>query len=125
MTFLSPQPRVPQWPNHKLHLRAREGSILPRFVALQVDPAPVSTEIDPIPDCCQEKDEESKESPRIGWLGYVGVVIGSILGYILFRIIHGGVMPWTRFVVYWLQVPAPDSRISIHCPAKFSTRQIP
>ena len=77
----------------------RAPYVKPRIVTLQINPSPVSTEIDPLPGI-REKDEENKESPGIGSLGYVGVVIGSILGYVLFRIIHGGVTPWTGIVVY-------------------------
>jgi hypothetical protein len=45
---------------------------------------PVKT-TDSLPDV-PIRDEER----GIGWLGYVGVAIGSFLGYILFRVIHGG-----------------------------------
>ena len=76
----------------------RAPYVKPRIVTFQIDPSPVSTEIDPLPDI-QQKDEENKES-GIRWLGYVGVVIGSVLGYVLFRIIHGGVTSWTRIVLY-------------------------
>jgi len=57
--------------------------VKPKILTFKVNPSLASTNIGPLPDL--RKDQEA----RIGWVGYLGVVIGSIVGYVLFRIVHG------------------------------------
>jgi len=58
--------------------------VKPKILTFKVNPSFASTGIEPLLDL-----EHKNEEPRIGWQGYLGVVIGSIAGYVLFRIIHG------------------------------------
>jgi len=58
--------------------------VKPKILTFKVNASFASTEIEPLPDP-QRKGRE----PGIGWLGYIGVAIGSMIGYVLFRIIHG------------------------------------
>jgi len=56
----------------------------PKILTFKPSPSFASIEIEPLLDL-----EHKNEEPRIGWVGYLGVVIGSIAGYVLFRIIYG------------------------------------
>ena len=60
--------------------------VKPKILTFKVNPSFASTEIEPLPDL-----QRNEQELGIGWLGYVGVVIGSIIGYVLFRIIHGSI----------------------------------
>jgi hypothetical protein len=63
--------------------------VTPRIVSFKVDPKMISTDtdIDPLADLQQQGQQE--QEVRIGWKEYLAVAIGSILGYVLFRMIHG------------------------------------
>ena len=62
--------------------------VTPRILTFRVDTKLISTNTDPLADL-QHKGQQEQEV-RIGWKDYLTVVIGSILGYVLFRImIHG------------------------------------
>jgi len=58
--------------------------VKPRILIFKVNPSFASTQIELPTDLVTDQEV------RIGWKEYLGVSIGSILGYALFRIVHVG-----------------------------------